>query len=501
LVEREEVAMGSPRTRLPFGSRWARLGIVALIGLGSGLPTVSALAAPPMQQEIAALPAVTLDYCAEPEEVAFLSILNNYRTQNGLQPLKLSQTLGAAAAAHSVHMANTSYFDHTMSDGTTVVQNVRNHGYAGETYGENIAAGTETADYAFTTFQNSAPHNQNMLLASYESIGIARAYDANSGYGWYWTTIFGGDLDYAADICGEPSNLGLATAGGNGEALDDLNLRSGPGQTFGVLTEVPEGSALNVTGVSEDGYVPVTFSGFTGWVAEEFVLRELTAMQPAAPAPDGAAALDALNLRSGPGPDYGVVAQIPEGSEMVVSGVAEAGYIPVTFSGFTGWVAEQYISLPEPVATTASATQALNLRAGPAVTDAILLVIPAGGQVSLTGASQDGYLGVTYGGSQGWADAAYLAIRDASTATTTTTTGNLAGFSTNQDAPSATGDVGEVMATANLNLRAGAGPGSDILTVVPRGSILLLSGEPESNGYVGVSYNGVSGWVDAAYLG
>ena len=497
--------MGSPRIRMPYGSRWARIGVVALIGLG-GLPLGSALAAPPMQQTIAALPAVTLHYCAEPEEVAFLSIINNYRTQNGLQPLRLSQTLGAAAATHSDHMATTSYFDHTMADGTTVVQNIRNHGYTGETYGENIAAGTETADYAFSTFQNSAPHNQNMLLASYESIGIARAYDPNSGYGWYWTTIFGGKLDYPADICGEPSNLSLATAGGNAEALDDLNLRSGPGQTYGILTEIPEGSALNVTGVSEDGYLPVTFSGFTGWVAEDFVLRELTAMQPAAPAPDGAAATDALNLRSGPGPDYAIVTQIPEGSEMVVSGVAEAGYIPVTFNGFTGWVAEQYVSLPDPVVTTASATQALNLRSGPSISDAILLVIPAGGLVELTGASQDGYLGVTYGGNQGWADAAYLAIQDGSTATTTTTTtGNLAGFSTNQSAPAANQTVpattGEVMATANLNLRAGAGPGSEILTVVPRGSILILTGDPETNGYVGVNYNGIVGWVDAAYLG
>jgi uncharacterized protein YraI len=58
-----------------------------------------------------------------------------------------------------------------------------------------------------------------------------------------------------------------------------------------------------------------------------------------------------------------------------------------------------------------------------------------------------------------------------------------------------------VIATANLNLRTGADSESDILTVVPRGTILLLTGEPETNGYVAVTYNGMSGWVDAAYLG
>lgn len=489
--------MGSPRTTRLIGSARLVIGAVALVGLASGLPAARSLAAPPLQQELAALPAVSRDYCAEPEELAFLSMINTYRTQNGLGPLDISQTLGAAAANHSDHMAETSYFDHTMSDGTTVVQNIRDHGYTGGTYGENIAAGTETADFAFSTFQNSAPHNQNMLLASYESIGIARAYNAASGYGWYWTTIFGGDLDVPADVCGQPSNQTLATTGGDAAAADDLNLRSGPGQSFGIVTEIPEGSGLDVTGVAEDGYVPVTFSGFSGWVAEEFVLRELTAMQPAAPsAADGAAALDALNLRSGPGADFGVVAEIPDGSELVVNGVTEGGYLPVAFNGFTGWVAEEFVSLPEPAAASAAtAIQALNLRAGPAVTDPILLVIPVSGEVGLTGASDAGYLGVDYAGTVGWADAAYLTVADGAT---TTPNGDLSGFSAEQTEPAG---VGEVQATANLNLRAGSGTDSAILTVVPRGGVLVLTSEPETNGYVGVSYDGLTGWVDADFLG
>lgn len=494
-LEREEVTMGRSRVRKSARPGWIRIGAVGLVGLVSGLGTVPALAAPPMQQELAALPAISRDYCVEPEELEFLSIINDYRARNGLAPLELSQTLGAAAALHSDEMAATSYFDHTMSDGTTVEQNIRNHGYRGTTYGENILAGTDSAESAFTTFQGSAPHNQNMLLASYESIGIARSYDPNSGYGWYWTTIFGGPLDVPAAICGQPSNLSLAAAG-EATAADDLNLRSGPGQTFGVVTEIPEGSALDITGVAEGGYLPVSFAGFTGWVAEEFVLRELTAMQPAPLEPGSAATLDALNLRSGPGPTFGLVTEIPEGSELVVNGVPEGGYVPVTFNGFTGWVSEQYVRLPEPVATSASATQPLNLRAGPSVTDQILLVIPAGGEVTLTGAADGGYLGVTYGNTQGWADAAYLIIEER--ASVPSPTSELAGFTSDQSAPSG---ASVVMATANLNLRAGAGPDSAILTVVPRGSTLELTGEPETNGYVGVSYNGIAGWVDADYLG
>lgn len=41
----------------------------------------------------------------------------------------------------------------------------------------------------------SSGHNQNMLNPNYRVIGIARAYDAASSYGWYWTTDFGGTVD------------------------------------------------------------------------------------------------------------------------------------------------------------------------------------------------------------------------------------------------------------------------------------------------------------------
>ncbi|MDQ3693695.1 MAG: SH3 domain-containing protein [Chloroflexota bacterium] len=491
--------MRSPHLTMRAGPARARFGAVALIGLTAALPAASALAAPPMQQELAALPAISRDYCVDAEELTFLSIINDYRGQNGLVPLQLSQTLGAAAATHSDHMAQTSFFAHALSDGTSVVQNIRNHGYRGETYGENIAAGTESADAAFSTFQTSAPHNQNMLQGSYESIGIARAFDAASGYGWYWTTIFGGDLDLAAEICGEPSNQSLASAAGNAAAADDLNLRSGPGQDFTVVTEVPEGSALNVTGIAEDGYLPVTFSGFTGWVAEDFVLLELTATQPAA-APNVASALDLLNLRSGPGHQFDVLTEIPEGSALGVNGVPEAGYLPVSFNGFTGWVADQFV-LREPssprtaAATAATTTQALNLRAGPTVSDPILLTIPAGDDVALTGATDSGFIGVTYEGAQGWADAAYLAIAEAGPASPS---GELAGFATERTDPA---QPDQVIATANLNLRTGAGLGTAILTVVPRGSLMQLTSDPVTDGYVGVSYNGTTGWVDADFLG
>ena len=142
------------------------------------------------------------DYCAEPEELAFLKLINDYRAQNGVGPLVLSQTLGAASEHHSIDMATNNYFSHTLSDGTSWDQNMTAHGYTYSTYrGENIAAGYETAANTFTQWKNSPGHNANMLSSVFTAIGIGRAYNSTATYRWYWTTDFGGYADASAQAC------------------------------------------------------------------------------------------------------------------------------------------------------------------------------------------------------------------------------------------------------------------------------------------------------------
>ncbi|MDP9364604.1 MAG: CAP domain-containing protein [Chloroflexota bacterium] len=132
---------------------------------------------------------------ADDQELAFLELVNAYRVGFGLGALTLDPALTAAAEYHSQDMGSSGFFSHTLSDGTTTGENLLNHGYAGGTWGENIAAGMETAADAFVAWQNSPGHNANMLRADFGTIGIGRAYVEGSPMGWYWTTTFGGSPD------------------------------------------------------------------------------------------------------------------------------------------------------------------------------------------------------------------------------------------------------------------------------------------------------------------
>jgi uncharacterized protein YkwD len=124
-------------------------------------------------------------------EQAFLGIINQYRTNNGLQPLTVSVNLNQSASWMAQDLATKNYFSHRDSMGRDSQTRIAECG-ATMNSGENLAAGTiiDSAVSAFGLWRSSSGHNQNMLFPSYTQIGIARAYNPASRYKWYWVTTF-----------------------------------------------------------------------------------------------------------------------------------------------------------------------------------------------------------------------------------------------------------------------------------------------------------------------
>jgi uncharacterized protein YkwD len=133
------------------------------------------------------------------EEQAFVTLINNYRAQNGLGPLSIDLEMQASSDWMSNDMGVNAYFSHTDSLGRDPWTRMCAFGYCYNTWmGENIAAGYNTAQSVFTAWQNSPGHNANMLGAHYTAMGISRVFTAGSPYGWYWTNDFGGVNSNAA---------------------------------------------------------------------------------------------------------------------------------------------------------------------------------------------------------------------------------------------------------------------------------------------------------------
>jgi uncharacterized protein YkwD len=131
-------------------------------------------------------------YSPDSEERAFLDLINAYRRKNGAGNLSLQDQLGAAADHHSQDMANKNYFSHKLANGDSAEKNIQRFGYTNwSAVGENIAAGHETAKAVMDAWQSSPDHDRGMRNKTFTEIGIGRAYNKSSKYGWYWTTTFG----------------------------------------------------------------------------------------------------------------------------------------------------------------------------------------------------------------------------------------------------------------------------------------------------------------------
>jgi D-alanyl-D-alanine carboxypeptidase len=118
-----------------------------------------------------------------------------------------------------------------------------------------------------------------------------------------------------------------------------------------------------------------------------------------------------LSLRAGPGTGYEVISVMPKGSQ--VSALTEEpqnGFVRVRYGGREGWAAAAYLATGggDDAPASATTTVALNLRAGPGTTHKVVLVMPAGSAVTLTGESTNGFAAVAYKGTYGWAYEAYL---------------------------------------------------------------------------------------------
>jgi uncharacterized protein YkwD len=125
-----------------------------------------------------------------------VTLTNELRADNGLDPLEVDAALSAAAEAHSLDMAEADFFSHTGSDGEGVGDRATAAGYDWVRVGENIAAGYATPEEVVQGWADSPGHRRNMLSENYTEIGVGFVEDTDGdGYGVYWTQVFAATQD------------------------------------------------------------------------------------------------------------------------------------------------------------------------------------------------------------------------------------------------------------------------------------------------------------------
>ena len=314
-----------------------------------------------------------------------------------------------------------------------------------------------------------------------------------------------------------------------------LNVRSGPGLDYEVITTVPAGTRASIYGRDPiDDWFQVQIEGIDGMV---WIYQELTTVEGSldgvrfleqweidliARPGDGPLAIttpDILNVRSGPGLDYDILTTVPKGTQATIIGIgpnsewykvnlgvlSEPAWIYAGLTTVTGSLAsvKQYTQAEvdgietgadNPLAITVPTI--LNVRSGPGTEYEIVTTVAQGTQAEIIGIGpQDEWFLVELDGLD---EPAWL-YQDL-----TTVVGSLAGVrrvaSWQVGQPSSDTEVERPIAVTYpslVNVRVGPGESYNVLKAIGQGTRARIMGiGPDENWYL-VDIDGLDqlGWI------
>jgi uncharacterized protein YkwD len=116
-------------------------------------------------------------------------IINQYRKDKGLKPLKLNAELTAAAKAHSRDLAKWDRISHYGSDGSNPWDRVKRAGFKARLAAENVGTGQVDFNEVMRGWKESPGHNKNLLLSDATHMGIALVQDPKTEFKSFWTLV------------------------------------------------------------------------------------------------------------------------------------------------------------------------------------------------------------------------------------------------------------------------------------------------------------------------
>ena len=113
-----------------------------------------------------------------------LELVNAERARYGLKPLKLASDLNRYAATRAKEIVK--QFSHTRPNGENGALIIPKAKYRGE----NLSAGSASAQAVMYQWMNSPEHRDNILFGDYEELGVGYVFDENGRYRHYWVQLF-----------------------------------------------------------------------------------------------------------------------------------------------------------------------------------------------------------------------------------------------------------------------------------------------------------------------
>lgn len=459
----------------------------------SPVSSVSPVTAVNLPKALMVPQAVQSDYYA----AETLRIINKYRADRGMGPLKWNQPIADVSQAWAVHLGE------AMKDPNFDWANIHRSDAGGSLIPRGASWYREVVVFSFTPQQSvdwwmgSPGHRDAIMSPKATDIGIGYVVPTSGPYkGWNQMVANLGayaSTSTPAPAPAPPTGSSIGTA----KTVYDVNFRSGPSTGYASYQMVPQGSTVNVLGPSSNGWTPVAFNGKTGYISSDYLTATVATPAPApAPAPvvdkviGTAATTTYVNFRTQPSTSAPIHELMGPGVKVNVLANSVNGWTKVSYNGRTGYLFSDYVSsttatpapapAPAPavdqVVGTAKTVYAVNHRAGAGTNTGILQVVPQGATVNLLSGDVNGWTKVSYNGKTGYINTPYLQSTTASTPAKSTATTVYA-----------------------VNFRSGPSTAYGVFQVVPQGATVNVLAA-SSGGWTKVSFNGNTGFISSDYL-
>lgn len=286
-----------------------------------------------------------------------------------------------------------------------------------------------------------------------------------------------------------------SAAGKTALTTANLNMRTQGNTNSKIILTIPKGETVNVVEQGKS-WSKVEYKGKQGYSYNRYLKEVIT--QTVNVELKVNTKESNLNVRTGPSTNFKVIGNLKKGATVKASAKVD-GWYKINFKGQVGYISGEYVKIingstnnggtnngeVSATGTMRVTASSLRIRKGAGTDTATIGYLDRGEEVKVLGKTNNGWVKIQdKNGVVGYCSAKYL--EEVSNGTETGTVKPM------------TGKV-EVVGATNLNVRAGAGTGYKVITTVPGGTVLEVTGQ-HSNGWYQVKLaNGTVGFISNKY--
>lgn len=282
-------------------------------------------------------------------------------------------------------------------------------------------------------------------------------------------SVFTGIYSFAADTAGTVTG-------------SVVNVRSGPGTSYSIITQVARGTTVTVIS-QESGWYKIGVNGKEGYMIADYLsVNSGQASGSTAEKTQGTVTGSVVNVRTGPGTSYGIISQVKKGASITITATLN-GWYKIDINGKEGYISSDYVSTSPSGQNGSTATEnrkgivtgsVVNVRTGAGTSYSIITTVAKGASLTITGQENEWYR-ISINGTQGYISSYYVSVVDNDN---TTQSGTI------------TGSV--------VNFRKGPSTTYGTQGLLIKGTVVSVIGT--EGDWVKIVYNGATGYVFSAYV-